>query len=248
MRDSRLPPIPILPGYYDDERGRQRFVRELFDRSAGNYDHVERIAGFGSGEWYRGEALGRRGLERGMQVLDIAAGTGLTARAAVALTGDERNVVALDTSIEMLREARKTSSMPLVQANAERLPFAACQFDFVSMGYALRHLSDLKVAFGEFLRVLKPSGTLCLLEISRPQNRFGAGLLRVYMKTLVPWAARLVMPGGGPGRLMRFYWDTIDACAPPSSIMAALRDAGFEQVERFTYWGVLSEYVARRPA
>jgi demethylmenaquinone methyltransferase/2-methoxy-6-polyprenyl-1,4-benzoquinol methylase len=138
--------------------------------------------------------------------------------------------------------------MPLVQATGERLPFGESAFDFVSVGYALRHFSDLDVAFGEFLRVLKPSGTLCLLEISRPRNRLGAGLLRVYMKTIVPRAARLFRHGGAPERLMHFYWDTIEACAPPSAIMAALRHAGFERVERYTQWGVLSEYVARKPA
>ena len=47
---------------------------------------------------------------------------------------------------------------------------------------------------------------------------------------------------------MHFYWDTIEACVPPSTIMAALAEVGFEHIERFSSWGVLSEYVGRKPA
>jgi demethylmenaquinone methyltransferase / 2-methoxy-6-polyprenyl-1,4-benzoquinol methylase len=241
-------PIPILGGYWSDESGRKRFVKTLFDRSAAEYDEVERIAGLGTGAWYRGHVLERHGLKPGMKVLDVAAGTGLTARAAVKLTGDAGHVVAIDPSAEMLREARKTTGMALVQATGERLPCRPDEFDFVSMGYALRHLSDLQMAFGEFLRVLKPAGTLCLLEVSRPQSRLGAALLGLHIKTIVPCAARIFARGVQPELLMRFWWDTIEACVPPSTIMAALAEAGFEQVERFTSWGFLSEYVARKPA
>jgi demethylmenaquinone methyltransferase / 2-methoxy-6-polyprenyl-1,4-benzoquinol methylase len=241
-------PIPILPGYYGDEKGRKRFVRELFDRSAPDYEDVERIAGLGAGEWYRGEALKRCGLRAGMQVLDVAAGTGLTARAAVSVIGDARNVVALDPSREMLREASRTGGISLVQATGERLPCRSGAFDFLSMGYALRHLSDLHLAFGEFLRVLKPAGTVCLLEIHRPESRLAAGLLKTYIRTLVPRLAQLLKGRSRAEPLMHFYWDTIEACAPPSTIMAVLSEAGFERVERFTRWGIFSEYVGRKPA
>jgi demethylmenaquinone methyltransferase/2-methoxy-6-polyprenyl-1,4-benzoquinol methylase len=192
--------------------------------------------------------LKRCGLRRGMTVLDVAAGTGLTARAAVGLTGDARNVVALDPSREMLRRARRTAGLSLVQATGERLPCRTGEFDFLSMGYALRHLSDLHLAFSEFLRVLKPAGTLCLLEVSRPEGRFAAGLLKLYIKTVVPRTARLFRRGMKPEPLMHFYWDTIEACAPPSTILSALADVGFERIERFRRWGVFSEYVGRKPA
>ena len=241
-------PMPILPGYYADERGRARFVRELFDRSAADYEDVERIAGLGAGEWYRGEALKRCGLKPGMKVLDVAAGTGLTTRAAVGLTGDARDVVALDPSREMLLRARGTAGISLVQGSGERLPCRSGEFDFLSMGYALRHLSDLHLAFGEFLRVLKPGGRVCLLEVSRPEGRFAAGLLKLHIKTLVPRAARLFRRGVTPEPLMHFYWDTIEACAPPSTILSALAEVGFERIQRFTQWGVFSEYVGRKPA
>ena len=54
--------------------------------------------------------------------------------------------------------------------------------DFVSMGYALRHISDLPLALGEFWRVLRPGGTICLLEITRPEGALPRALLKAYMR------------------------------------------------------------------
>lgn len=241
-------PIPILPSYYVDELGRKRFIRELFDRTAVDYEPVERLAGLGTGARYRKDALKRCGLRHGMEVLDVAAGTGLTARAGAELSGAAGNVVALDPSIEMLHQARKTLGMCFVQGTAERLPCRDGQFDFLSMGYALRHLSDLGLAFHEFFRVLKPSGRLCLLEISRPEGRLGGGALKLYMRTLVPWAAKFITSCPESHLLMRFYWDTIEACVPPARIVLALADAGFESVKRHRHLGIFSEYVGTKPA
>lgn len=240
-------PLPLLPEYYADENRRRRFVRDLFDSTARDYDRVERLTALGSGSWYRRQALIRAGLRSGMQVLDVAAGTGLIAREAVRLAGDSHKVMALDPSIEMLRHARRTLAVSAVQAMGEKIPCHDDQFDFLSMGYALRHLADLDVAFGEFFRVVKPGGRICLLEITPPKGKLSHALLKLYMKTLVPWAARLMTRQPGTPLLMRYYWDTIAACVPPAGVLEALSFAGFEEVKRHTELGIFSEYTARKP-
>ncbi len=58
----------------------------------------------------------------------------------------------------------------LVAGRAEALPRADASCDFVSMGYALRHISDVRAAFAEFHRVLRPGGRLLILEISKPDG------------------------------------------------------------------------------
>src|SRR6202012_2390321 len=96
-----------------------------------------------------------------------------------------------------------------------------------SMGYALRHVSDLRMAFREFHRVLKPGGRLCILEITRPDSAPARAVLRAYMRGVVPFAARLVARDREMPKLMRYYWDTIEACVAPGFILAALQEAGF---------------------
>jgi demethylmenaquinone methyltransferase/2-methoxy-6-polyprenyl-1,4-benzoquinol methylase len=233
-------PIRYLPRYFADERGRRDFLDGLFDRTARDYDFVERLLGLGSGSRYRRDALRRAGLAPRMRLLDVATGTGLVAREALALGGA---VIGLDPSAGMLGEARRLA-YPLVRGLGERLPFRDECFDFVSMGFALRHVADIDALFAEMRRVLVPGGTACVLEITRPANRLVAGPLRVFMTRVVPAVARVARRDGAS--LMQFYWDTIDACVPPEAVLASLARAGFPSPARNVALGMFSEYVARK--
>ncbi|HZN54957.1 MAG TPA: class I SAM-dependent methyltransferase [Candidatus Polarisedimenticolaceae bacterium] len=239
-------PHPPLEEYYRGEEGRRSFVRRIFDDTAVDYDRVERMMALGSGSWYRRRALRRAGLVPGMDVLDVAVGTGLVAREAVAIVGDPRRVVGLDPSIGMLRSASEPLSIVTVQGTAERLPFPSDRFDFVSMGFALRHMSDLSVVFAELLRVLKPGGRACILEITRPSGPLSHLIVRTYMRGVVPMLAKVVARHRDTARLMRYYWDTIEACVPPQRVVDGLAAAGFAGARRHVELGIFSEYTGRK--
>jgi demethylmenaquinone methyltransferase/2-methoxy-6-polyprenyl-1,4-benzoquinol methylase len=239
-------PHPLLPAYYGSEAQRSGFVRRLFDTTAGDYDRVERTLSFGTGAWYRRRALLRAGLAPGMQVLDVAIGTGLVAREALTVVGAGGYIVGLDPSAGMLREARAAVPISLVQGLGERLPFADARFDFVSMGYALRHVSDLGSLFREFRRVLRPGGVACLLEITRPDSALSRAALKLYLRGIAPVLSRIVGRTPEAPMLYRYFWDTIEACVPPARIIDALHDAGFEHARRHVESRMFSEYAARR--
>lgn len=242
--DARAP-IAVLPQYWSDEPSRRRYLDHLFDGTAGDYDFVEGLLGFGSGPWHRRQALQMAGLSKGMHLLDIATGTGLVAREALKLTGAQGRVIGLDPSAGMLSEAGSLS-IPLIRALGEKLPCADNSFDFVSMGYALRHVADLEGLFSEMRRVLKPGGTACVLEITKPRSNFAVIPLRVYMTGVVPLMSRVLRRNKSGADLMKFYWDTIDACVPPGKVIEALKRAGFASVERRVALGMFSDYIARK--
>jgi demethylmenaquinone methyltransferase / 2-methoxy-6-polyprenyl-1,4-benzoquinol methylase len=244
--DTMRAPHPILKDYYAHEQDRRAYLQRIFNQTAGDYDRIERMMALGSGSWYRHRALQAAGLKRGMSVLDIGTGTGLVAREAVRIVGDPALVIGVDPSAGMIDHARVPLGVRLLSGSAEAIPAQEATADFLSMGYALRHISDLALAFREFHRVLKPGGQLCLLEITRPQGVAGRGLLKIYMRGLVPLLSRVIARHAGTPELMRYYWDTIDACAAPAVIMAALSAAGFRQVDRRVELGIFSEYRARK--
>ncbi len=243
---SPLSPHPPLPGFYGRAENKPAFVRELFDHTAGDYDRAERMLALGSGSWYRRLALARAGLRPGMQVLDVAMGTGLVAREAAALAGGLEHVIGLDPSGGMVREARRSLPVVAILGRGEQLPLRPESFDFLSMGYALRHVTDLDAVFREYFRVLRRGGRLCVLEISRPRSRAGLALLRLYMRGIVPWMTWLVTRNRETGRLMRYYWETTQACVPPEVILAALDRAGFRDVRRQTALGIFSQYLGTK--
>lgn len=240
-------PHPPLKKYYPGEPQRRGFVTGLFDRTAPHYDWINRIMSLGSGVRYRRDALRRAGLAPDRRVLDVAIGTGLVARAACDILGDGGQIIGVDLSMGMLAEARKTLPVTLVQGAAERLPLANACVDFLTMGYALRHVTDLETTFREYLRVLKPGGALLILELTRPPADSAAyRFTRFYLHTVVPWLARLGPGGPDAQTLMEYFWDTVDNCVPPATILAALAGSGFESSRRGVVHRVFSEYVATK--
>ena len=116
------------------------------------------------------------------------------------------------------------------------------------MGYALRHVADLRAMFGEFFRALRPGGRVCVLEITRPTGARATRWLRAYLRYVVPVVARWVGRSRHTPEVMRYLWDSIEACVPPQEVMEQMRAAGFTDVSRHVVLGIFSEYVGSKPA
>jgi demethylmenaquinone methyltransferase/2-methoxy-6-polyprenyl-1,4-benzoquinol methylase len=241
------PPHPVLQEHYATEHDRASFVRALFDRTAAQYDRANAVFSLGTGAWYRRHALAVGGMRPGMRVLDVAVGTGWVASAAQHILGTGNRIIGLDVSAGMLRAARRRLDIPLIQAAAEALPVADASVDFVTMGYALRHVSDLAVVFREFHRVLRPGGRVLMLEIGRPAKPIRFALAKFYLKRLLPAVCRLVSPRTSLAELMDYYWDTIEHCVAPAAILGQLADNGFADVACRTDLELFQAYRARRP-
>jgi demethylmenaquinone methyltransferase / 2-methoxy-6-polyprenyl-1,4-benzoquinol methylase len=246
LSSPAIAPHAPLRHYYADERQHRSFLRTIFDEGAADYDRVEWLMALGTGSRYRGEALVRAGLQPGMKVLDVATGTGLVARQAAEIVGNPKLIFGLDPSAGMLAQARTNLSIHAVRATAEQLPLALHSFDFLSMGYALRHVADLSAAFAEFHRVLKPGGIVCILEITRPKSRLAMLLVRWYMRVIVPLLSRVACRGNKSPLLWKYYWDTIEACIPPTRVLEAMRAAGFADVKQRVQFGLFSEYTGKK--
>ena len=240
---------PHKPIYsrYDSESDRHGYVRDLFDRGAPYYDVIGKIGFLGSGHAYRKRALQLAGLKPQMSLIDVACGTGAVTRPGVELVGKDGRVVGVDPSEGMLAEAKKDIEADFKLGRAEDLPAEDDEFDFLSMGYALRHVSDLVTAFREYLRVLKPGGKALILEISRPKSKLGMTAAKAYFGGFIPLMSRVVTGSEDAKEMFDYYWETIEACVPPEDILAALNEAGFTEVERRPIMGIFSEYHAKKP-
>ena len=247
---NTLKPTPVhaphapLTDYYQTEQDRQAYLRNIFNNTAADYDRIEALLAWGSGSRYRRQALIRGGMKTGMKVLDVGVVTGLVAAQACILAGNAALVTGVDPSSGMMAASRLPDTMVLVEGRAESLPFPDNHFDFLCMGYALRHISDLSVAFAEFERVLKPGGRLCILEITKPQSRFGRWLLKNYMRGVIPLLTRFVSRQKDTATMWRYFWDSIEACVSPEQVVATLSAARLTQVKRHLELGVFSEYQA----
>ena len=248
MSSEPLPPHPTLGRYYRSGDERAGMVRDLFDAGAPSYEWICRAMSFGTGEWYRARVLRDAGLGAGSRLLDVATGTGLVLRSAQAICGPTGVAVGLDPSRGMLTQCRAACSAPLVQALGESLPFADGSFDMISMGYGLRHVADLRALFAEFSRVLAPGGRVMVLELTQPRSGAARWLNRIYLRSIVPRVAYFGTGRVAARRMMEYFWDTIEQCVPPETILSALREGGFLETRRRVTGAVLCEYLAVKSA
>jgi demethylmenaquinone methyltransferase/2-methoxy-6-polyprenyl-1,4-benzoquinol methylase len=167
----------------------------------------------------------------GDTVLDVATGTGMVARELVRRKGC--NVVGLDQSVEMLATARqRTLGLPvtLVEGRAESLPFADAEFDALTFTYLLRYVDDPTTTLRELARVVKPGGTIAMLEFGLPRGIWRP-LWELWVRIGLPLAGRAISPGWHEvgrflGPSIRGFW----ALWPEPALLELWRAAGITDV------------------
>ncbi len=240
-----MKPHPVLSNRYTTPDERPRYVNDLFNEGAVHYDPVVHWGFFGTGNLYRRIALRRGGLKPGMRLLDVASGTGLTAVAGRAVLGEGADITCVEPSEGMAAVARKKLDARFVKSGAESMPLEDAGYDFLTVGYALRHFEDLEATFREFHRVLRPGGRVVLLEATRPESKLGSALFRFYFGQLYPFVTRLLTGSKKAEEMMVYFWETMDTCVRPKTVCAALEAAGFTNVNRYASL-CFSEYRATK--
>lgn len=239
-------PHPPLEHRFRSTEEKPDYVNRLFDAGAEHYDGVVDWGFLCSGAAYRKWTLRRNGLRPGHQLLDVACGTGLVAVAAMKVMGGAEGITCLDPSEGMMAEAKKKLPARFVQGRAEQLPFPDNSFDFLTMGYALRHVTALETAFSEYRRVLKPGGRILIMEVTKPAGRVGRFFFHLYFGKIYPGLTQLVTRSEAARDMMKYFWETIDACVPPASVLQAMRNAGLTDAKRTGLLGLFSEYTATK--
>jgi demethylmenaquinone methyltransferase/2-methoxy-6-polyprenyl-1,4-benzoquinol methylase len=242
--DARKP--YVVGRYYDGPEQKQRFLRDIFDRTAPLYEAIARWGWLGSGDIYRRSALRRAGLQPHMRAIDVASGTGPTARAVLRIVGRPEQVVCVEPSAGMIAESRKRLPCIHHQATAENLPVPDASFDFLTMGFALRHVDDLDATFREFHRVLRPGGKALILDVTVPESRVGRALFAAYFKHLLPRLTLALSRDREAYRLMTYYWETMEQMTGREEVLGSMREAGFRSVAHRVFLGCFSEYEAVR--
>lgn len=155
-----------------DEREKASRVRSVFDSVAPKYDVMNDLMSGGLHRLWKRYTLTVANPQPGHRVLDIAGGTGDLSLAFATKVGPTGRVVHTDINEAMLREGRtrlldKGVVLPTLVCDAEKLPFASDSFDFVSVAFGLRNMTNKELALAEMHRTLKPGGKLLVLEFSR---------------------------------------------------------------------------------
>ncbi|MGH8138610.1 MAG: bifunctional demethylmenaquinone methyltransferase/2-methoxy-6-polyprenyl-1,4-benzoquinol methylase UbiE [Steroidobacteraceae bacterium] len=180
-------------------RDKARRVRDVFDSVAGRYDLMNDLMSGGVHRLWKQFTLSLANLRAGQSALDVAGGTGDLAAGLAKQVGQRGLIVLTDINAAMLARGRDrlidaglAGNLRYVQANAERLPFAAGSFDCITIGFGLRNVTDKAAALASMQRVLKPGGQLLVLEFSHPVVPGLKTLYDTYSFRVLPLLGRLI--------------------------------------------------------
>jgi demethylmenaquinone methyltransferase / 2-methoxy-6-polyprenyl-1,4-benzoquinol methylase len=205
---------------------------ELFAPLGPTYDRYARLLSFGQDPYWRRFLVSRVQAGPKDTVLDVATGTAAVAIELTRSTGCR--VVGLDQSVEMLDAGRRRveaaglgDRIELVVGIAERLPFEDACFDGLTFTYLLRYVDDPAATMRELARVVRPGGTIAMLEFGLPR-----GLARpaweLYVRIGLPALGAVVSPGWR--RVGTFLGPSIREFHRRYDVVELWRNAGIEDV------------------
>jgi demethylmenaquinone methyltransferase/2-methoxy-6-polyprenyl-1,4-benzoquinol methylase len=183
-------PEKVTP-YKDSKLGKKEQVTKMFDTISKDYDGLNRVISFGIDIKWRKRVVAILKKENPQSILDIATGTGDLAIALVK-TGAEK-IVGLDISPGMLDVGKDkitnknlSKTIEMVVGDSENLSFSDNSFDAVTVSFGVRNFESLETGLSEILRVLKPKGSLVILETSVPTKTPYKQGYRLYTKYILP--------------------------------------------------------------
>jgi len=217
-----------------------RRVRAVFDSVARRYDVMNDLMSAGVHRVWKRFTIDLAGVRPGERVLDVAGGTGDLIRAFARQVGPSGLAVLSDINAEMLGEGRRRLvdeglvQVPVVQADAERLPFADASFDCVTIGFGLRNVTDKDAALRSMHRVLKPGGRLLVLEFSKPLSAGLGKLYDQYSFKVLPAMGRLV---AGDADSYRYLAESIRMHPDQDTLKGMFEAAGFARCQVYNLTG-----------
>lgn len=218
---------------------KSRSVRGLFDRISPRYDLVNRVMTFGMDIGWRRRAIRELRLPKGSRVFDLACGTGDFCRE---LTKAGYLTIGFDFSHGMLTAAR--TGAPLVEADILKLPVPDASADGATCGFALRNVVSLEQLLAELGRVVKPGGSIALLETSEPDNALMRAGHRIYFNRVVPIVGGLLSDRDAYAYLPK----SVAYLPQPEEMLRMIAEAGFPSARRIQLAGGITQLLVGRRA
>lgn len=240
--------MAVVP-YKGNNKGKKEQVTEMFNSISKNYDLLNHLLSLGIDILWRKKAIKLLKPENPKTILDIATGTGDFALEALTLKPEK--IIGIDISEGMLEVGRKKmkekgveDTIKLELGDSENLHFADNSFDAVIAAFGVRNFENLEKGLSEMLRVLRPGGSLVIIEISKPQMFPFKQVYSIYFQTILPKIGKLISKDNSaytylPASVQEFpYGDRF---------LSILNNLGFKQTQcKPLSFGISSIYTGKK--
>ncbi len=223
--------------------------REMFNGISSTYDFLNHVLSFGIDVLWRKKAIRILGKNHPKRILDVATGTADFAIEALSLNPNK--VIGIDVSSGMLELGKEKikrrnleSKIELLLGDSENIPFQDNEFDALSVAFGVRNFGDLNKGLSEMRRVMKPDGTLVVLEFSKPKGFIIKGLYGIYFGKILPLAGRLI---SGHSTAYTYLHNSVNRFPEGEEFIRILKNIGFKNtsMKRLSF-GVATIYSAQK--
>lgn len=237
-------------GYYQSGELRAHNVQKLFSRIARHYDFINDLQSFGLHRSWKSKVVrsckppNPNGL-----ILDLACGSGdLVFR--LKRKFPKASIIGGDYTFQMLEVAKKrefeTDFSRWIQLDGLKLPYANETFEAITMAYGLRNMADPALCLKELYRVLKPSGTVCILDFGKPRNGFIRSVYYFFLRTIQPAIGSLFFRDA---ETYRYIYQSLLKYPAQEGVTQLLKEAGFNSVHcEDLALGTMSLHSAQKPS
>ena len=208
-----------------------KLVNSVFSKVHKNYDLMNDLMSLGIHRLWKRNLINWMNPQPGCKIIDVAAGTGDLARMISAKNNNRNTFCCVEPNREMLNTGKEKlkylTNIKWYLSSAEKLPFKQNTFDFYTISYGIRNVTDINLCLKEAYRVLKPGGRFFCLEFSKVENEILNLFYQKYSK-LIPLIGKLIVGSTEP---YEYLVSSIDKFYSQNELVDLLKKNKFSNIE-----------------
>ena len=210
---------------------KDKIVNSVFSDVHKKYDLMNDIMSLGIHRAWKEKFINWMNPQPETKLIDVASGTGDIAKLFSDVTKNSGHITCVEPNAQMLSEGKKKlkkyENIKWINAPAEKIPIKDNTFDYYSISYGIRNVSDINTVLKEAFRVLKPGGRFMCLEFSKIDNELLDYLYKQYSKT-IPLIGKLIV---GSDKPYKYLIESIEKFYNQEQLVKLILDYGFSNVE-----------------
>ncbi len=210
---------------------KNKLVNSVFSQVYKKYDLMNDIMSLGVHRFWKEKFIDWMNPQPNTKLIDVASGTGDIANLFFTRSDGTGEVICVEPNKEMLSRGKiklkKYKSVKWINSSAESIPIEGNTFDYYSISYGIRNVSDINKVLKEAFRVLKPGGRFMCLEFSKIDNEILNFLYKQYSKT-IPYIGKFIV---GSDKPYKYLIDSIDKFYNQKELSKLIKNNGFSNVE-----------------
>ena len=208
-----------------------KLVNSVFSKVYRKYDLMNDIMSFGIHRVWKDKFIDWMNPAQDAKLIDVASGTGDIAKLFSKRNRNIPEIICIEPNDEMFQEGKNNlknyNNIKWIKAKAESLPVKNNVYDFYSISYGIRNVTDINKTLKEAYRVLKPGGRFMCLEFSKIDNEILNFFYKNYSKT-IPILGKYVV---GSSKPYDYLVKSIEEFYNQKQLLELLINNGFSNVE-----------------